>query len=217
MDLVSRLKQYLDSRQISVTQFADVCGIPRPTASQLLAGRNKKVSDEIINKIHNFYPDLSILWLMFGEGEMTANAINADSQPHIAGDDNDTAPLSANANTGFDGGEFVVANQAIANANTNNKPTKPQNNEFRFTNSNNSETQTATNPNDDSYESHTFEFEDANKDGEQSDNQDDFNLESALLNKSAGKRVTGIVVYYDDQTYESFVPDPEHLHPFIRR
>lgn len=92
MDLVSRLKQYLDSRQISVTQFADVCGIPRPTASQLLAGRNKKVSDEIINKIHNFYPDLSILWLMFGEGEMTANANNADSQPHIAASDNDAAP-----------------------------------------------------------------------------------------------------------------------------
>lgn len=67
MDLVSRLKTFLDSRQISVTQFADECGIPRPTGSQLLAGRNKKVSDEIIGKIHQAYPELNVVWLMFGE------------------------------------------------------------------------------------------------------------------------------------------------------
>ena len=73
MDLVSRLKHYLDSRQISITQFADECGIPRPTGSQLLAGRNKKVSDEIISKIHSAYPDLNIVWLMFGEGNMVTN------------------------------------------------------------------------------------------------------------------------------------------------
>ena len=31
-----------------------------------------------------------------------------------------------------------------------------------------------------------------------------------------GKRVIGIVVYYDDCTYESFIPDPNHGHPFMR-
>ncbi|WP_289634555.1 helix-turn-helix transcriptional regulator, partial [uncultured Duncaniella sp.] len=66
MDLVSRLKQYLNTRGISITQFADECDIPRPSASQLLAGRNKKVSDEIIGKIHYTYPELSVSWLMFG-------------------------------------------------------------------------------------------------------------------------------------------------------
>lgn len=81
MDLVSRLKQYLDSRQISVTQFADECGIPRPTASQLLAGRNKKVSDEIIGKIHQCYPDLNVIWLMFGEGNMSTGRNIEISEP----------------------------------------------------------------------------------------------------------------------------------------
>ena len=81
MDLVSRLKQYLDARQISVTQFADECSIPRPTGSQLLAGRNKKVSDEIIGKIHIAYPDLSIVWLMFGEGDMTTDKNIKISEP----------------------------------------------------------------------------------------------------------------------------------------
>ncbi|MDE6431546.1 MAG: helix-turn-helix transcriptional regulator [Duncaniella sp.] len=81
MDLVSRLKRYLDSRQISVTQFADECAIPRPTGSQLLAGRNKKVSDEIIGKIHGAYPELNIVWLMFGEGNMLTNANIETSEP----------------------------------------------------------------------------------------------------------------------------------------
>ncbi len=40
---------------------------------------------------------------------------------------------------------------------------------------------------------------------------------SITLTPGKGKRVTGIVVYYDDSTYESFVPDPNHSHPFIAR
>jgi transcriptional regulator with XRE-family HTH domain len=74
MDLVNRLKHYMDTNQVAISQFADRCGIPRPTMSQLMNGRNKRISDEVINKIHNAYPDLSILWLMFGEGDMVPSA-----------------------------------------------------------------------------------------------------------------------------------------------
>ena len=70
MDIVSRLKIFLNTKGISNSVFADSCEIPRPTLSQLLTGRNKKVSDEIIKKIHQTYPSLSIMWLMFGEGPM---------------------------------------------------------------------------------------------------------------------------------------------------
>ena len=70
MELVNRLKLFLSTNNIAVTQFADICNIPRPTVSQIINGRNKKISDEIIAKIHNAYPELSIYWLMFGEGEM---------------------------------------------------------------------------------------------------------------------------------------------------
>ncbi|MCM1117350.1 MAG: hypothetical protein NC342_07430 [Pseudoflavonifractor sp.] len=55
-----------------VTQFADACGIPRPTMSQLLSGRNKKVSNELITKLHDAFPDLNVMWLMFGQGDMLA-------------------------------------------------------------------------------------------------------------------------------------------------
>ena len=70
MDIVSRIKKFLDHAGISNSQFADTCDIPRPTLSQLLNGRNKKVSNEVIDKIHTAYPSLNILWLMFGDGEM---------------------------------------------------------------------------------------------------------------------------------------------------
>lgn len=74
MDIISRLREFLDTFEISNSIFADSCSIPRPTVSQLLNGRNKKVSDEIISKIHATYPSLSMLWLLFGEGNMVTNS-----------------------------------------------------------------------------------------------------------------------------------------------
>ena len=56
MDIVNRLKLFMDSESIGSTQFADACKIPRPTLSQILSGRNKKISDEVISKIHEAYP-----------------------------------------------------------------------------------------------------------------------------------------------------------------
>lgn len=70
MDIVSRIKTFLSVNRIANSIFADKCDIPRPTLSQLLNGRNKKVSNEVLDKIHVAYPELSMMWLMFGEGEM---------------------------------------------------------------------------------------------------------------------------------------------------
>ena len=80
MDIISRLKRFLDQNGISNSQFADTCVIPRPTLSQLLNGRNKKVSDEVISKIHAAYPALNILWLMFGDGEMFVSDASGSSE-----------------------------------------------------------------------------------------------------------------------------------------
>ena len=80
MDIVSRLKIFLQENGISNSLFADNCGIPRPTLSQLLNGRNKKVSDELIAKIHAAYPMLNVMWLMFGDGDMfVPNANNGSA------------------------------------------------------------------------------------------------------------------------------------------
>lgn len=210
MDLVSRLKHFLDLQQISVTQFADVCGIPRPTASQLLAGRNKKVSDEIISKIHQCYPDLSIMWLMFGEGEIYA----AKSRSSIPSSPQST-PATSTIDEEF---EFTTSNMVEIE----NSPDLMTGSEFVFANDGDSQNKTS---NDSQMQSQptnqTFSFAKSNtaheEISEESDQPDPKNQGAFASATSSGKRVTGIVVYYDDQTYESFIPDPDHLHPFMRK
>lgn len=85
MDIVSRLKTFINHLNIPVTQFADTCKIPRPTLSQLLNGRNKKVSDEVIRKLHSEYPALNVSWLLFGEGDMLSSENIQISEPQKQG------------------------------------------------------------------------------------------------------------------------------------
>ena len=70
MDLVSRIEMFMEYKGVSRSQFADTCGIPRPNLTQLLNGHNKKVSDDLLKRIHSSYPELSMMWLVFGEGDM---------------------------------------------------------------------------------------------------------------------------------------------------
>lgn len=84
MDIVTRLKAYMDHVDLQISQFADLAQIPRPTLSQILSGRNKKISHELLSKLHAAFPSLNINWLLFGDGEMdTMPAKNArlQSQP----------------------------------------------------------------------------------------------------------------------------------------
>lgn len=86
-----RLKGFIDTQRLTHSQFADVCQIPRPSLSQILSGRNKKISDVIIGQIHKAFPSLSILWLLFGEGAMLTGADRAQA----AGDTTPATPSSA--------------------------------------------------------------------------------------------------------------------------
>lgn len=80
-----RLKGFIDSQGLSSSQFADLCGIPRPSLSQLLTGRNKKISDILVGQIHKAFPKLSILWLLFGEGEMLISNKNKEENASPSG------------------------------------------------------------------------------------------------------------------------------------
>lgn len=72
-NVANRLKTFIAKEGLNSSQFADSCGIPRPSLSQLLSGRNKKISDVLVSQIHAAYPQLSVLWLLFGEGDMYAH------------------------------------------------------------------------------------------------------------------------------------------------
>lgn len=75
-----RLKGFIDTMGLTNSQFADRCGIPRPSVSQLLGGRNKKVNDVIITQIHRAFPNLSVMWLLFGEGDMMLSPASARNE-----------------------------------------------------------------------------------------------------------------------------------------
>ena len=74
----SRLKTLIESLGLSDSQFADQCHISRATLSLLLSGKNKKVSDILLSNIHNTFPNVSIMWLLFGEGEIFAKSNDDD-------------------------------------------------------------------------------------------------------------------------------------------
>lgn len=84
MDIVSRLRLFIDSQGLSTTQFADAAGIARPTLSQFLTGRNKKMSSELMEKLLQTFPQLNINWLVAGVGEMIAGQSVAYPQPPVS-------------------------------------------------------------------------------------------------------------------------------------
>lgn len=157
---------------ISNSQFADACGIPRPTLSQLLNGRNKKISDEIISKIHETYPSLSVLWLLFGEGQMMA----LENTPFSEG---------LNQQNSEDFSAYTPVNKPIANSDT------PQN----------SVRNSESNRKNDTISS-VLDSDEISQLGK-------FDLSSIVTDKSDGdgaKKITNIVVFYSDNSFQSFRP-----------
>lgn len=68
--VLDRLIQFINSTGLSSTQFADKTGIPRPSLSQMLHGRNKSVNNQVLAKLNSTFPELNIMWLLFGNGDM---------------------------------------------------------------------------------------------------------------------------------------------------
>jgi len=177
MDIPSRIKLFLDSTGIQNSQFADTCGIPRPSLSQLLNGRNKKVSDEVIGKIHDAYPNLSVLWLLFGEGDMlnSGNIETSESQ------NEDLSPISQFENAGFEDVEiketdFSSVNKKDANRNY-------HNNEPEFSLS--AEEMPAQRISPSIQGTHVPQIS---------------------IKADNTRRVTSIMVFYSDNSFETFVP-----------
>ena len=68
-NIIDRINSFTEESNLTRSQFADACGIPRPTISQMLSGKNKKIGDDVISVIHKTYPEIPMMWLLFGEGE----------------------------------------------------------------------------------------------------------------------------------------------------
>lgn len=177
MDIPSRIKLFLDSTGIQNSQFADTCGIPRPSLSQLLNGRNKKVSDEVIGKIHDAYPNLSVLWLLFGEGDMlisgnieTSERQNTDLSPTRNAETTDFKTID------FPEFDFYPTTKNSANKNSND------------------------NERTSSFPIGEIPVQRASMTNEPPQQT------TQLSVKAESRRVTSIMVFYSDNSYETFIP-----------
>lgn len=173
MDIVTRLKQFMVALNIANSQFADTCRIPRPTISQILNGRNKKISDELISKIHEAYPQLSVLWLMFGEGDMIVGSNIKISEPKIG--DNVSFNSVQNSDDESIMRSFDFDAPLLENQQENISVNIPQQNSVQ-----------------------KVEYRESDKVAISKNNP--------VLINATSKRVIEIRVFYDDNSYEIFVP-----------
>jgi transcriptional regulator with XRE-family HTH domain len=61
-----RLKEWINTNELSASDFAKQLQIQRSALSHIFSGRNKPSVDVLI-KIKNAYPDMSLDWLITGK------------------------------------------------------------------------------------------------------------------------------------------------------
>lgn len=190
--IVERLAKYIDFSGLSNSQFADRAGIPRPSLSQLLHGRNKSLNNQLLSKLNDAFPDLNIEWLLFGRGDMVKVSNFEFSGGQTNGSELDFDSENNDNQSLFGSSLFVEGTQ------TNNQ-----------------------NRNSDSRESYKFENKNASRDFTRPDSQKT-PLSTLISEKIAQpvaaatdstnplrKKISSIIVFYSDNSFETFLPSVE--------
>lgn len=102
-----RILQFLQSEQISSTQFADAIGVQRSSISHILSGRNNP-SFDFIRKMLQKYTEIRAEWLILGEGEMYKRVESRelfDDQAPVSGDVKQEEVQKTGTNKSEQGGE----------------------------------------------------------------------------------------------------------------
>ncbi|MDE3252798.1 MAG: hypothetical protein KGO92_08320, partial [Bacteroidota bacterium] len=79
MRLIERLHDYLIFNHISAYAFEHSCGLSNGYLGKQLKGRGS-VGSEILEKIKEIYPDLSLIWLVTGKGSMLVSLPVSNTQ-----------------------------------------------------------------------------------------------------------------------------------------
>lgn len=120
-----RIRQIQTQMNFSQVQFSSETGISTATLSGIYTGRTQP-TNAIISRIHTRFPEISISWLMFGEGNMMEAEGNEQKQSEGAQYDLfASADLSA-ADQGLPVSGAVQQSQNEANGSQNNHPQRQQ-------------------------------------------------------------------------------------------
>lgn len=192
MDIVDRLKLFMANLNYSSSQFADTANIPRPTLSQIITGRNKKISNEIFAKLHDSFPELNMMWLMFGDGDMLVNGANGTSSRNISG----------YRNSGQYGDLFSdMANTDNAGNASNCQDRSPTPHKSLLTESTKIKDNSSIVDNDQSF--NVSSLNDIVHGKQNTKNFNEISHKSAEIHKN----IVSIMVFYDDNSFETFYPN----------
>lgn len=78
-----RIYQLMKTLGLTQKEFAAKLCVAEGTLSSIFNGRTKPTNN-LVNAVHTFFPEVSINWLMFGEGDMYAAAPSdqPSAEPH---------------------------------------------------------------------------------------------------------------------------------------
>lgn len=208
MDIVDRLKLFMQYTGLSSSQFADSSAIPRPTLSQIITGRNKKISNEIFAKLHEAFPQLNIMWLMFGDGNMLSadyEKIGNDNEPVIKSELTDSKAMDegqTHLQQHLEFGSNIDDPQSSFSVNLHKCASLPPDNSVnpgrRIQKQNQGPSpavilnQIATKKSD--------------LDDFRNDNDYNSNKNTITATQDTSKRISSIMVFYSDNSFETFKP-----------
>lgn len=189
-NIATRLKLFIDTNGLTSSQFADMCGISRSSLSQILSGRNKKVSDGLVKLIHDTFPNLSVLWLMFGEGPVTVPG----ASPVLDGAGSTGVSVSpSSGNPMQNGGDSSEIEREFRKENSENMGNRQDAREYSTQNALN-HAENGSNPSRNQILESDLKIMDLKNQIEQ-------------MRKNP-RKVIQITIYYDDSTFETFIPKP---------
>lgn len=74
-DMKDRFRVLMEDVNMNQKDFAYLTGITAPTLSSIFNGRTSATLNHV-KAMHNAFPDVSLKWLLYGEGEMRESTIN---------------------------------------------------------------------------------------------------------------------------------------------
>ena len=183
-----RIEYLMNLHQLTPSQFADRTGIQRASVSHILGNRNKP-SLEIMLKIYRAFPGVSLEWLVAGDGELPSVDVvaeSADSEDDVAVTETSHV-VAPSLFPSFMEDEIPVKNSVVATQEVNNKKEEPKE---KVTNVS---VPVDTAPEADEKETVAPEPVEP----------------AAQLSLKVGgdRRVKEIKVFYDNGTYETFLPE----------
>ena len=83
--MVNRIFTFIESQQLTPTEFADKIGVSRASISSIKTGRTQPTLS-LVEKIKQRFPEIDINWLILGEGD--APIVNrSESETELFSDD----------------------------------------------------------------------------------------------------------------------------------